>query len=144
MWNLALPSGVDRDHEYCNPMVDGGSKLWENLRLLGWKVMVTGCDGDPMIDRQIEFVNMLVTRDVKVLSHFSEGGYHVVELKEPSKAKTLLDEKKSKTLIEATLTNLEKATQFIKYLANALIGYCLEDDHHMLVYEQNEESCILE
>ncbi|CAK7337149.1 unnamed protein product [Dovyalis caffra] len=90
MWNLALPSGVDRDHEYCNPMVDGGSKLWENLRLLGWKVLVTGCDGDPMIDRQMEFVNMLVTRDIKVLSHFSKGGYHVVELKEPSKAKTLL------------------------------------------------------
>lgn len=89
MWNLALPLGVDRDHEYCNPMVDGGSKLWKNVRLLGWKVMVTGCDGDPMMDRQMEFVDMLVTKDVRVVGHFSTGGYHVVELKEPSKAKAL-------------------------------------------------------
>ncbi|KAF2311815.1 hypothetical protein GH714_026867 [Hevea brasiliensis] len=90
MWDLSLPIGVDRDHEYCNPTANGGSKLWENMRLLGWRVLVTGCDGDPTIDRQMELVEMLRAKNVGIASHFSEGGYHVVELKEPSKFKTLV------------------------------------------------------
>ncbi|KAJ9128660.1 hypothetical protein P3X46_030643 [Hevea brasiliensis] len=90
MWDLSLPIGVDRDHEYCNPTANGGSKLWENMRLLGWRVLVTGCDGDPTIDRQMELVEMLRATNVGIASHFSEGGYHVVELKEPSKFKTLV------------------------------------------------------
>ncbi|XP_050221378.1 probable carboxylesterase 120 [Mercurialis annua] len=89
MWEFALPIGVDRDHEYCNPTVDDGSILWENIERLGWEVLVTGCDGDPMIDRQMEVVEMLKVKNVKVESHFREGGYHVVELKEAPKAQVL-------------------------------------------------------
>lgn len=90
MWELALPIGVDRDHEYCNPMANGGSKFWDKMRLLGWRVLVTGCNGDPTIDRQMELVQMLRAKNVGITGHFSEGGYHVVELKEPSKFKAML------------------------------------------------------
>ena len=52
MWELSLPIGVDCDHEYCNPMVGGGSKLLEKIMLLGWKVLLTGCDGDQLFDQR--------------------------------------------------------------------------------------------
>ncbi|KAH7557532.1 hypothetical protein ACOSP7_027329 [Xanthoceras sorbifolium] len=59
MWELSLPLGADRDHEYCNPTVDNGSKLLEQIRSLGWKVMVIGCDGNPLIDRQIHLAKIM-------------------------------------------------------------------------------------
>ncbi|KAM4075289.1 hypothetical protein ACB094_10G158200 [Castanea mollissima] len=40
IWELSLPIGVDRDHEYCNPMVGGGSQRLERIRLLGWRILV--------------------------------------------------------------------------------------------------------
>ncbi|CAL5356767.1 unnamed protein product [Camellia sinensis] len=72
LWKLSLPIGADRDHEYCNPTVGSGSAALEKMKLLGWKVMVTGCDGDPLIDRQMEFAKMLEKKGVEVslgLSH---------------------------------------------------------------------------
>ena len=33
MWELSLPIGVDRDHEYCNSTVGGGSQRLEKIRL---------------------------------------------------------------------------------------------------------------
>lgn len=42
MWELVLPIGAERDHEYCNPRVDGGSELIERVRSYGWRVLVTG------------------------------------------------------------------------------------------------------
>ncbi|PON69958.1 Alpha/beta hydrolase fold [Parasponia andersonii] len=90
MWELALPVGVDRDHEYCNLTAgDGGFKGLELIGSLEWKVLVTGCDGDPLFDRQIEFVKMLEGKGVRVVAHFGEGEYHGVELVDTSKAKLL-------------------------------------------------------
>lgn len=86
MWELALPI-ADRDHEYCNPTVGGGSRLLENIKLLGWRIFVTGCDGDPLIDRQIQLVKLMEEKGVAVVSKFREGDYHGVEIFEPSKAK---------------------------------------------------------
>ncbi|EXC20857.1 Carboxylesterase 1 [Morus notabilis] len=83
-WELALPIGVDRDHEYCNPTVGGGSKAVVLIGSLGWKVMVTGWDGDPLYDRQVELAKMLEAKGVRVVAHF---GHHVVEIIEPCKAK---------------------------------------------------------
>ena len=64
MWELSLPIGVDRDHEYCNPTVGGGSKTLEKIKVLGWRIFVSGCDGDPVFDRQVEFVKMLEQKGV--------------------------------------------------------------------------------
>lgn len=48
-------------------------KLWGNVRLVGWRVMVTGCDEDPMVDRQKEHMKMLVVKGVQIMSQFSEA-----------------------------------------------------------------------
>lgn len=89
MWELSLPVGADRDHEYCNPRVSGKSTLLEKIRVLGWRVLVSGSYGDPLFDRQIELVKMLEEKGVQVVDHFGEGDFHGVELKEPSKANAL-------------------------------------------------------
>ncbi|OWM79490.1 hypothetical protein CDL15_Pgr022902 [Punica granatum] len=52
MWELALSAGANQDHEYCNPTVNGGSKVLDKIRALGWRYLVTGCRGDPLVDRQ--------------------------------------------------------------------------------------------
>ena len=68
MWELSLPIGVDRDHEYCNPAVDGGSQRLEKIRLLEWRVLVIDCKGDTLIDRQIELVKMMEEKGLVVAS----------------------------------------------------------------------------
>ncbi|KAL1555041.1 putative carboxylesterase 120 [Salvia divinorum] len=78
MWSLALPLGFDRDHEFCNPVK---ADIVEKV-----KVLVTGCGGDPLIDRQIEVARMLAENGVNVIQEFSEGGFHGVELFDDSKA----------------------------------------------------------
>ncbi|XP_010273531.1 PREDICTED: carboxylesterase 1-like [Nelumbo nucifera] len=87
MWDLALPVGSDRDHGYCNPLKVGES--CHGIGLLG-RCLVTTCGGDPLIDRQTEFVKMLEGEGVNVLAQFDEEGYHLVELYEPDKAQALL------------------------------------------------------
>jgi acetyl esterase/lipase len=87
MWELSLPIGVDRDHEYCNPTVGGGSKLLEKIKVLGWRIFVSGCDGDPLFDRQVESVKMLEHKCVQVVAHFGVGDFHGVLYKDPAKAK---------------------------------------------------------
>ncbi|XP_030948707.1 carboxylesterase 1-like [Quercus lobata] len=89
MWELSLPIAVDRDHEYCNPTVGGGSQRLEKIRLLGWRVLVIDCKGDPLIDRQIELVKMMEEKGVVVVSQFDEGGHHGVDLQDLSRAKAL-------------------------------------------------------
>lgn len=89
MWELALPVGVDRDHEYCNPTVGDNVLGLENIRRLGWCVLVTDCDGDPLVDRSIGLVRLMEEKRVKVVGHFTKGDYHGVQDKEPLKAKEL-------------------------------------------------------
>ncbi|KAK6230931.1 hypothetical protein QUC31_002449 [Theobroma cacao] len=89
MWELSLPIGANRDHEFCNPTVAHGSTALEKIKRLGWRVFVTGCDGDQLIDRQIELVKMIKKKEIRVVSRFVEGGFHGFELADPSKAKAL-------------------------------------------------------
>ncbi|KAA8520552.1 hypothetical protein F0562_014808 [Nyssa sinensis] len=77
MWELALPAGTDRDHRFCNPMADGPYR--EKIKSLG-RCLVIGFDGDPMIDRQQNFVKMLVFQGVFVQARFDVVGFHGVDL----------------------------------------------------------------
>ncbi|KAJ4716952.1 Alpha/beta hydrolase-3 [Melia azedarach] len=89
LWKLSLPIGVDRDHEYCNPMAGEGSKLLEQFKLLGWKIMVSGGYTDPLVDRQIELVKMMEDKGVKVESHFDESGHRTKDFIDPAKRNAL-------------------------------------------------------
>ncbi|KAH0653069.1 probable carboxylesterase 120 isoform X1 [Solanum tuberosum] len=89
MWDLGLPEGADRDHEYSNPMVgiESNPNLFDQVKLLGWKMLVTGCDGDPLIDRQVDLVRVLKELGVQVEGSFTQGAYHGSEVVDPLKAK---------------------------------------------------------
>ena len=76
MWELSLPIGADRDHEFSNPMMGINPQLFELIKALGWKILVIGCAGDPLIDRQIELVKKLEENGASVKGKFDEGGYH--------------------------------------------------------------------
>ncbi|KAJ9164116.1 hypothetical protein P3X46_023730 [Hevea brasiliensis] len=89
MWELSLPVGADRDHKYSNPMAGRGSNMFELVRAIGLRVLVTACHGDPLIDRQVEFAKMLEEKGVGTVAHFGEG-CHSVELIDRSKAESLV------------------------------------------------------
>ncbi|KAJ7970057.1 Carboxylesterase 1 [Quillaja saponaria] len=89
MWELALPAGVDRDHKYCNPMVDVRSDELEEISRLGWRVLLTGCEGDPLIYRQRNLVELLRSRRIHVVAHFQDG-FHGLELIDPTQDGPLL------------------------------------------------------
>ncbi|XP_027180383.1 carboxylesterase 1-like [Coffea eugenioides] len=103
MWDLSLPIGVDRDHEYCNPMAKIKPDQFDQVKSLGWKILVTGFDGDLMIDRQIELWKKLEEKGVSVTGKFDEGGAHAYELGDPTKAKELAIV--IKDLVESTTTS---------------------------------------
>ncbi|KAK6119732.1 hypothetical protein DH2020_046525 [Rehmannia glutinosa] len=88
MWELGLPLGADRDHEYSNPMTR--PDVLDKIKDLGWRVIVTGCDGDSTVDRQMELAKALKEHGVKVLGKFIEGEYHGYDLLEPSKSELIL------------------------------------------------------
>lgn len=90
-WETALPVGVDRDHVYCNPMVEIRSNpgMFDEVKALGWKIWVSGSKGDPTVDRQVELLKALQNMGVKAVGRFIEGGRHGIELADPPKAKEL-------------------------------------------------------
>ncbi|MED6182754.1 hypothetical protein PIB30_031632 [Stylosanthes scabra] len=88
-WNLSLPVGADRDHEYCNPTAGDGPKKIEMIGRVGLRVLVSGCDGDPLADRQMELTRVMEMKGVKVVGYFTAGDYHGAQVQEPSNAKQL-------------------------------------------------------
>ncbi|XP_058759333.1 carboxylesterase 1-like [Vicia villosa] len=85
MWEVALPEGVDKDHKFSNPMIvdEGYDKCFDEIKRLKWKILLTGCDRDPLIDRQLQFVEMLRNKGVSVVEYLREG-FHGMEMLEPN------------------------------------------------------------
>ncbi|KAL9324189.1 hypothetical protein ACSQ67_009046 [Phaseolus vulgaris] len=86
MWELALPFGADRDHEYCNPRAGNGVQKFDRMKELGWRVLMSGNNGDPLVDREKELAQLMEEKGVQVVKDFQEEGFHGIELFEPLKA----------------------------------------------------------
>ncbi|KAL1823069.1 hypothetical protein DCAR_0310925 [Daucus carota subsp. sativus] len=82
LWELALPEGMNRDHRFCNPLQEADK---EKLRSIG-RCLVIGFGGDPLIDRQQEFVKMLVMSGVMVEAKFDDVGFHNIDMIDPRRA----------------------------------------------------------
>ncbi|KAK4280446.1 hypothetical protein QN277_012071 [Acacia crassicarpa] len=97
MWELSLPVGSNRDHEYCNPTAgrNDEKKKMEKMRGFGWRVMMVGVGGDPLVDRQKEMVTWLEENGVRVEASFEAGYNHGVELRNPVKQKELFSKIKT-------------------------------------------------
>lgn len=88
MWELALPEGANRDHEYCNPMANE-AKLLAAVGNLP-RCLVRGHIGDPLYDRQREFAGMLERRGVSVVARMESEGLHGMEMFDASKEEELV------------------------------------------------------
>ena len=81
LWELALPLGADRDHQYCNVVAHEAKEV----KLLH-PCFVIGTIGDPLFDRQKLFVEMLRRGGVTVTEKMGSPGHHGVELFKSEKA----------------------------------------------------------
>ncbi|KAI3931216.1 hypothetical protein MKW92_036493 [Papaver armeniacum] len=87
MVELALPKGADADHECLNPKTK--SAYYDNIKKLP-RVLIRGFEGDPVLDRQMELVRLLIRHNVPVTAHFSEFGFHLVDFIDPKRHLTML------------------------------------------------------
>ncbi|KAK7357395.1 hypothetical protein VNO80_16680 [Phaseolus coccineus] len=81
LWELSLPVGVDREHEYCNPRGGDGGVILERVKELSWRVMVSGCHEDPLVDHQIGLATLLQEKGVPLLTSFNPTGSHGAEVR---------------------------------------------------------------
>ncbi|KAG8391726.1 hypothetical protein BUALT_Bualt01G0217100 [Buddleja alternifolia] len=88
LWELALPVGTDRDHRFSNPFVDKNMK--DKVKNLG-RCLVIGFGGDPLIDRQQNFVQMLVQQGVLVEARFDDVGFHGIDMIDSRRATAILN-----------------------------------------------------
>uniref|UniRef100_A0A0D9VRY8 Alpha/beta hydrolase fold-3 domain-containing protein n=1 Tax=Leersia perrieri TaxID=77586 RepID=A0A0D9VRY8_9ORYZ len=79
LWELALPRGADRDHEYCNPETMLAGVEPSRLRRLP-PCLVLGRRKDPPRDRQRTLVEALRKTGVTVEAQLDGAGYHAMEL----------------------------------------------------------------
>ncbi|XP_068634442.1 probable carboxylesterase 8 [Aristolochia californica] len=85
MWELALPRGANRDHEYCNPLKAETERRLERLP----RCLMRGYSGDPLLDRQKELVKKMQNDGVNVVAHFRDG-FHGIEIFDPNQAQQLV------------------------------------------------------
>ncbi|KAL2515001.1 putative carboxylesterase 8 [Forsythia ovata] len=86
LWSLALSGNVDRDHEFCNPLT-GDSYLGRVPHLP--RCFIKGDEGDPLVDRAKQLVQLLQSYRVPVVYQFNRGGYHGIELLNKTEAQSL-------------------------------------------------------
>ncbi|WVZ56271.1 hypothetical protein U9M48_006828 [Paspalum notatum var. saurae] len=79
LWELALPVGADRDHEYCNPEPMLARVGAARLRRLP-PCLVLGRRKDPPRDRTAALVRALQRAGVDVEARLDGAGYHAMEL----------------------------------------------------------------
>ncbi|KAL0907827.1 hypothetical protein M5K25_022268 [Dendrobium thyrsiflorum] len=83
MWRLALPLGADRDHEYSNPAAAMSVSKISQIRA---RCLIKGRKGDPLIDRQRQFVKVMEAAGVPVVGQLEEEGIHAIEIFDPAAA----------------------------------------------------------
>ncbi|XP_010263304.1 PREDICTED: probable carboxylesterase 17 [Nelumbo nucifera] len=57
-WRLALPVGANRDHPWCNPLVNNGSAMLETSRIPPTMVFIS--EMDILKDRNLEFCSAMI------------------------------------------------------------------------------------
>lgn len=85
MWELSLPEGADRDHEYCN--VAAKKETVKGLP----KCLVIGFSGDPLVDRQRELAKKLERGGIEVVVKIEDGGFHGADIMEPGRDMPLFE-----------------------------------------------------
>ncbi|KAL6008110.1 hypothetical protein ACLOJK_033616 [Asimina triloba] len=101
MWELALPEGADRDHEFSNPetlekkkkmmMIEGNSTTSSSSKVA---CLLRACARDPQVDRQRAWMKKVGEKGVKVVAHFADDGYHGIQFFEEDKREIMLMEVK--------------------------------------------------
>lgn len=88
MWDYALPEGAGRDHEYCDPRKEGESGKWEVIRVMGCRILMAGCYGDPLIDRQKILTKLFEVKGIMTETYYGDG-HHGLEIIQTEKAQDL-------------------------------------------------------
>ena len=88
VWDFCLPKGENRDHWYCNPIVEGPHT--GAVSKLG-RCLVIGFCGDIMIDWQQEFITMLMRHEVQMEVLFYDSGFHAIDLADLECANTIME-----------------------------------------------------
>ncbi|KAL6867487.1 hypothetical protein ACP4OV_015511 [Aristida adscensionis] len=83
LWEIALPVGADRDHEFCNPESMLAAVGAARLRKLP-PCLVLGRRKDPPRDRTRTLVDALQNAGVAVEARLDGAGYHAMELFKPN------------------------------------------------------------
>ncbi|KAL9673575.1 hypothetical protein QQ045_029836 [Rhodiola kirilowii] len=116
-WELALPEGADRDHEYCN--FNNGDKYeeeFEKIKKMGWRVLLVG--------GKVEAAEMFEKRGVDVETEFGEGDVHYcIELFDESKARELFE----KLIEKVHMQNWKE----LYLISNTYVGGLLDESKMM-------------
>ncbi|XP_057522244.1 probable carboxylesterase 17 [Amaranthus tricolor] len=87
-WRLSLPVGSNRDHPWCNPLVNGASKL-KGAQLPATMVCIS--DMDILMDRNIEFCSVMANagKTVKIAVYKGVGhAFQILNSSHHSKSRT--------------------------------------------------------